>query len=236
MSGTSTTGLSLGVRGKILGLFAICTVCTLGAAAAGFWQLSASLDTFDREVMLSQRNAVAVVAMEAEFKTQVQEWKNTLLRGKNPEALKKYWSNFEALERDVRKGAEQLSGSIPDPEAKQLVMKFLDAHRGMGEAYRRGLQQFKEQAFDSAVGDKAVTGIDRAPTELLTKARERLISLAAALAQDATASAQRTSWTTSLVLAAVTAIAAALFLIAIQRCRGWSACSATSRAATPRSS
>jgi methyl-accepting chemotaxis protein len=217
MTGASMTGLTLGVRGKILGLFAICTIFTLGAAAAGFWQLSASLDTFDREVMLSQRNAVAVVAMEAEFKTQVQEWKNTLLRGKNPDALKKYWGSFEALERDVRKSAEQLTRSIPDPEAKQLVMQFLDAHRTMGEAYRRGLQQFKEQAFDSAVGDKAVAGIDRAPTELLTKAKERLTSLAAALAEDATASGKRTSWTTSLLLAVVTLVAVALFLIAIQR-------------------
>src|SRR4029077_13214922 len=107
--------------------------------------------------------------------------------------------------------------SIPDIEAKQLVVQFLDAHRGMGEAYRRGLQQFKEHEFDSAVGDKAVAGIDRAPTELLTKAKQRLVSIAAARAQDATASAHRTSWTTSLLLAVVTAVAMVIFLIAIQR-------------------
>src|SRR5215471_5179268 len=124
MSGASRTSLSLGVRGKILSLFGICTIATLAAAAAGFWQLSASIDVFDRDVMLSQGNAVAVVAMEAEFKKQVQEWKDTLLRGKNPEAFTKHWSNFEARERDVAKAADQLSRSIPDAQAQQLVVQF----------------------------------------------------------------------------------------------------------------
>ena len=45
-----------------------------------------------------------------------------------------------------------------------------------GEAYRRGLQQFKDHNLDTAAGDSAVAGIDRAPTELLTKAKERLSS------------------------------------------------------------
>ncbi len=217
MGGASTPGLSLGVRGKILSLFAICTVFTLAAAGTGLWQLSASLDTFDRVVMPSQANAVAVVAMEADFKKQVQEWKDTLLRGKNPEAFQKHWSNFEARESDVRTGTERLSRSLSDAEAKQLVVQFLAAHQSMGEAYRRGLQQFREHDFDSAVGDKAVAGIDRAPTELLTKAKQRLVAVAAASAQEATERAHRTSWTTALLLAVVTAAAVVTFLIVIQR-------------------
>jgi methyl-accepting chemotaxis protein len=87
----------------------------------------------------------------------------------------------------------------------------------MGGAYRRGLQQFREHGFDSTVGDKAVAGIDRAPTELLTKAKQRLVSLAATQAQEATLSAHRTSWMTGLLLGLVTSAAIAIFLVAIQR-------------------
>jgi methyl-accepting chemotaxis protein len=97
------------------------------------------------------------------------------------------------------------------------VVQFLSAHKSMGDAYRRGLQQFKEHDFDSAVGDKAVAGIDRAPTELLTKAKDRLVSRAATRAKEATDSAYSTMWMTILLLTVATAGAVVLFLVAIQR-------------------
>jgi methyl-accepting chemotaxis protein len=78
-----------------------------------------------------------------------------------------------------------LSRSIPAREAAQMIMEFLAAHKKMGEAYRRGVQEFKDKNFDSTVGDAAVAGIDRAPTELLTKAKDHLVSQAAVRAQDA---------------------------------------------------
>jgi methyl-accepting chemotaxis protein len=217
MGGKSRIGLSLGVRGRILALFAICTLFMLAAAAEGYWQFYVSLRTFDRDVMASQSNAIEVEAAETTFKKQVQEWKDILLRGKNPDAFDKYWTNFQARESDVRKGAELLSRSIADPQAAELVVQFLSAHKSMGEAYRRGLQQFKEHGFDSAVGDKAVAGIDRAPTELLTKARDRLVSLAAARAKEATDSAYSTMWMTILLLTVVTVGAVVLFLVAVER-------------------
>ncbi|HEY1544505.1 MAG TPA: HAMP domain-containing methyl-accepting chemotaxis protein [Xanthobacteraceae bacterium] len=213
----SIAGLSLGLRTKILGLFAVSIACVLAAAAVGFWQFSASLDAFNRDVMTSQNNAIGVVTMEADFKKQVQEWKDTLLRGKKPDLLEKYWGNFQAREADVRREAEGLSRSIPDADTAQLVVQFLAAHRSMGEAYRRGLQQFKEHDFDSAVGDKAVAGIDRAPTDLLGKAKERLMAMAAARAREATAQAARTTWVTALLLAGVTVVTVVLFFFALHR-------------------
>jgi methyl-accepting chemotaxis protein len=68
---------------------------------------------------------------------------------------------FQPREADVRNVAEKVGQSIADPEATQLVAQFGSAHRTMGEAYRRGLQEFKDHNFDSAAGDKAVAGIDR---------------------------------------------------------------------------
>jgi methyl-accepting chemotaxis protein len=208
---------SPGLRTKILGFFAISIACVLAAAGVGFWQFAVSLDAFDRDVMTSQNNAIGVVTMEADFKKQVQEWKDTLLRGKKPDLLEKYWGNFQAREADVRREAEELSRSIPDAETAQLVVQFLAAHRSMGEAYRRGLEQFKAHDFDSAVGDKAVAGIDRAPTDLMGRAKERLMAMAAARAHDATARAARTTWVTILLLAGVTALTVLAFFLAIHR-------------------
>jgi methyl-accepting chemotaxis protein len=208
---------SVGVRGKVLLLFTASTLLLLGAAAVGFWQFSISLQTFGGDVLSGQQNAVSVVAMEADFKKQVQEWKDTLLRGKQPEALEKYWTNFQQRENDVRGEAETLSHRISDPQAAQLVAQFLSAHRSMGDAYRRGLQEFKDHGFDSTVGDKAVAGIDRAPTELLTKAKERLLSLASGRATEVTEAAHQTMWRVGELFIALAVVAFAVFFLAVQR-------------------
>ncbi len=217
MARETRTGLSLRLNGKTLLLFGISTFFMLAGAAFGFWQFYASFQTFENEVMASQNNAISVEALEADFKKQVQEWKDTLLRGKMPGALDKYWANFEQRERDVRERGERLRPSVSDPDAAQLVAQFLSAHVSMGEAYRRGLQQFKDHDFDSTVGDKAVAGIDRAPTELLTKARERLVSLAATRASAVHEDLTRVTWGATLLLTAVAAVAVTVFLVVIQR-------------------
>jgi methyl-accepting chemotaxis protein len=87
----------------------------------------------------------------------------------------------------------------------------------MSEAYQRGFSEFKDHNLESAVGDKAVAGMDRAPSELLTKAKERLLSLAAARAREARDGADRTTWITISILGAVTAGALVTFFIAVQR-------------------
>jgi methyl-accepting chemotaxis protein len=217
MWGKFAMGLTLGVRGKILFLFGISTVCLLAAAVVGFWEFHVTLQVFERDVALSQSNAIDVEAIESTFKKQVQEWKDTLLRGKNPEALKKHWSNFQTREADVRSGAERLSRNIPDPQIARLATDFLAAHKRLGDAYRDAFQKFKDHDFDSAVGDAAVTGIDRAPTELLTNAKDRLVSNAAKWATDATDSAYRAVLVSVALFIAATVAGVMLFFIAVQK-------------------
>ena len=139
------TGFSLGIRGRILLLFGLCTTVLLLAATYGFWQYSASVEVFVRDVKASQSNAVDVLVIETNFKKQVQEWKDTLLRGKKPEALDKHWGAFEKRESDVHSAAERMKAGVADTEAAQLIGQFAAAHKEMGEAYRRGLQAFKDQ-------------------------------------------------------------------------------------------
>jgi methyl-accepting chemotaxis protein len=211
------TRFSLGIRGRILLLFGLCTAVLLSASAYGFWQYSASVEVFVRDVKTSQANAVDVLVIETNFKKQVQEWKDTLLRGSKPEALDKHWTAFQKRESDVRNAAERMKASVADAEAAQLIGQFVVAHKEMGEAYRRGLQVFKDHGFDSAAGDAAVAGIDRAPTELLGKAKERFIMVADQEAKQAAERARQTGWTVGLLLALAAVTGAVLFMIAVQR-------------------
>jgi methyl-accepting chemotaxis protein len=212
-----TNGFSLGIRGRILVLFGLCIAVLLAAAAYGFWQYSASVQLFERDVKASHANAVDVLTIETSFKKQVQEWKDVLLRGKKPEALDKHWNAFQQREGDVRRLAERMQTSVSDTEASQLIGQFVAAHKQMGEAYRRGLETFKERGFDSAAGDAAVAGIDRAPTELLGKAKERFMAVADQDARLASDGARRTAWMVALLLALSAIAGAAIFLVAVNR-------------------
>jgi methyl-accepting chemotaxis protein len=213
----ASNGFSLGIRGRILLLFGLCVAVLLSAAAYGFRQYSQSVQVFATDVKASQANAIDVLTVETNFKKQVQEWKDTLLRGKKPAALDKHWTAFQQRESDVRSATERMRTSVTDPEAAQLIDQFVAAHKQMGEAYRRGLQTFKDRDFDSAAGDVAVAGIDRAPTELLGKAKLRFISIADRDAKQASEGARQTAWTVAWVLALSAVAGALIFMVAVSR-------------------
>jgi len=104
------------------------------------------------------------------FKQQVQEWKDVLLRGHDPAALEKYWTNFTKKEKEVGDTVREARDAIAYDDLRQKLDEFLQAHRAAGERYRAGLDAFKSSGFDPKAGDKAVAGVDRPPTELLLAA------------------------------------------------------------------
>jgi methyl-accepting chemotaxis protein len=205
------------IRTKLLLIFAT-TMILIGAAVGfGASQAYRGIGAFESEVMASQSDAVHVEAMETEFKKQVQEWKDVLLRGKNPDALAKYWTLFQEQEIEVRSRGARLKAGVTDPEAAQFLTRFLTAHDEMGQAYLNGLEKFKEAGFDPVAGDQAVTGIDRAPTELLTQARQRLVAVAETTAARVADETDRALKLSLLALLAVSAGAAVLFIVTIAR-------------------
>ena len=208
--------LSFGVRGQILFLFGISVLLMFAAVVFGHKQFTDSLRAFDEGVAFSQKNAIDIEAVEISFKKQVQEWKDVLLRGKNPDALEKYWAAFNQRETDVRDQAKRVEGRAVDAEALQFVTQFIAAHRTMGDAYRRGLQQFKEHDFDGSAGDQAVAGMDRGPSEFLTKAKERLVAIAESQASETRAVARQSTFLASVLFGLVTAISLIAFFVAIR--------------------
>ena len=112
-----------------------------------------------------------------EFKIQVQEWKNVLLRGKNPENLQKYWGQFESQEQKVKAQLNQLKEQASAYQNAALVSQvqtLITEHQQLGQAYRAGRDQFLAANADPAVGDKAVKGIDRAASEQMSNLVKQL--------------------------------------------------------------
>jgi len=161
------------------------------AALGGFVVLWGSVKTFDETSQVSVGQERAVRGLTVLFKEQVQEWKDVLLRGKDPAALDKYWAAFTEKEAAIDKSGNKLVNDIADARVRDMVAQFLKAHREMGEAYRRGLQAYKNGRADSGAADAVVKGIDRAPTDLLEKAAREIQRNADLTLQDGFSAAGR---------------------------------------------
>lgn len=172
------------IRNRFLLVFAGAGALILVAVAIGYSGVSASVDEFRRVAQQELNNERVVTGMVGGFKKQVQEWKNVLLRGSDTKQREKYWGKFQKEEAKIQTTAESLINVMPASEARSMVEEFLKSHREMGVAYRAGFKAFVGAGFDAAAGDKAVKGIDRAPTTLLEKAAAT-IALAAKSATDA---------------------------------------------------
>ncbi|HXQ17170.1 MAG TPA: hypothetical protein VN814_21350 [Caulobacteraceae bacterium] len=108
------------------------------------------------------------------FKKEVQEWKDTLLRGYNPKDLATYSGQFRAKEAAVRDGAVALSKTVHDDQARQLLNQFIAADDVMSAKYQRAFDVFVAGDADFKAADKLVRGQDRPPTDLFDKVVSRL--------------------------------------------------------------
>ncbi|HEY9025888.1 MAG TPA: methyl-accepting chemotaxis protein [Burkholderiaceae bacterium] len=178
----------------------------MGAALIGIHSLNASVAVYEVDVAAAQAHERDVADLLVNFKTQVQEWKDTLLRGKDPAKLDKHWGAFAKREAAVEDKARSLLATLPAGESRTLVEQFSAAHVKMGVDYRKGFDAFKDAGFESSAGDAAVAGMDREPARLLAEAGKKIAADSASAAADAAVQAHRASMV-SIVLMLVAGIA-----------------------------
>jgi len=186
--------------------FAAALLLMLCAALYGIRALHQSLDTHATTVAAShahERNANQLAVL---FKTQVQEWKNTLLRGKDPKTLDKHWTAFQQTEREAAALAAQLLATLPAGDAKTLVEQFAAAHATMGKGYRQGFDAFRTAGFEAAAGDAAVRGMDREPSRLLDEAGNKIAAVSAEIAAGAAAAGDRATLVSVVLMVVVSVV------------------------------
>jgi methyl-accepting chemotaxis protein len=145
-----------------------------------------------------------------QFKVQVQEWKNVLLRGRQPADAAKYWAQFEDRHHAVQGVLGELVAE-PDLSAdfKQRAGQLRDSHQALLAAYSKGRDAFIAAGADPVAGDRAVQGIDRATTEQLSQLAKDISTDAHTQATAISASAERALWL-GLAIMIVSAILVAL--------------------------
>jgi len=125
----------------------------------------------EQEMSATMRNAIVIQAKFTEvnsgFKTQVQEWKNVLIRGHDEAQRKKYWGKFLKRHQSVQADVDLLFKENLSPGVTQMLQAFKVEHAGLSGLYQKGFDAFVDSNFDHRAGDAAVKGIDRKPSEML---------------------------------------------------------------------
>ena len=187
---------NLGVRARLAALLAFANIFLVASAGYAWYaisrlnaQLAAVIDLEDKVQSALDLSRLAQV----DFKVQVQEWKDTLLRGQDPDLYDKHFRAFSERSAKVRKDLASLAELAPKvglPAA--IAQAAVSDHDELDRKYAEAIRLYRRGDFTSAQDvDRAIRGADRAPTDridaIVKRVEERGDEIAAEAVSDAAA-------------------------------------------------
>jgi methyl-accepting chemotaxis protein len=163
--------------------------------AAGYaWYAIARLNDQLAGTILSQTQTEATSDLarrtQLDFKKQVQEWKDLLIRGQDRELFDKHMKGFTERSAAVNQDLVSLNShaaaiGLPSTFADKAIAE----HDELDRKYLAAIKSYRADATSALEVDKAVRGMDRAPTdhvdELVRAVSNRGEELGAQTARDA---------------------------------------------------
>ncbi len=140
------------------------------ALVGGLLSLKTRIDEAHQRSVAYLDAARSVMRTEVDFKQQVQEWKDFLLRGADPRLADKYWAQFERQLQMVRDDCQHMQAHftlLHDTELQSQAATFCRTHAEMTPHYEQARQVFLAAGARAQAGDHAVAGVDRGPTQFL---------------------------------------------------------------------
>jgi methyl-accepting chemotaxis protein len=220
---------NLSIRTRLALLLVFVNVLLVAAAGYGWYAIAQLNDQLEHALYVQdQAEKAGDLSRRAqiEFKIQVQEWKNILIRGQEAELFEKHSKAFAERSAKVKELLVELAGparilGLPPT----LADKAIAEHDELDKRYYEALKSYKTSDMASAHQvDKAIRGIDRAATDhiddVVKVVQERGDELQAESAKSAAAEKKLLIAgliALALLSAAVSAIIGTLTVLAITR-------------------
>lgn len=161
--------MNLQIKQKLIILVFVALAALVGTGLFSNQQtkiLNAALDSaIDKHAELSHASDQTRAA-QVHFKTQVQEWKNILLRGKDEASFDKYLKGFNEEEKEVQALLLKVKefATTLGISTRLNIDDAISALAQLGPKYREALKQYDRTSLDPAnTVDKLVKGMDREP-------------------------------------------------------------------------
>jgi methyl-accepting chemotaxis protein len=169
--------MSVQDRLRTLSILACLVILLLGGAS--IYQLNSLADktsTQLQQLHTRMHTLLVIESAHSHFKTQIQEWKNILLRGHETEAFNQYAKRFAEEEQQTQaelKQTREYFAKLQQPTAE--VEQILAAHIELGKRYRSALENYNPA--DANAGrqvDQQAKGADRGVSAALDKLADEM--------------------------------------------------------------
>lgn len=131
------------------------------------WDSSAQLES---QLKANTDQFAVVHDLQIEYKSEVQDWKNVLLRSDSQASLTQNWTSFEKQHQKVADAAKQ---GILQNDVRAINVKlqaFLEAHDANLALYKKSSEVLAQQNFNPHQADASVKGIDQPLLKILEEA------------------------------------------------------------------
>lgn len=146
---------------KIPLAFALVLGLLLVSSLFGLFQLNSSITTYEISVANSVTANKTAADTASDFSSAVQEWKNVLLRGKDPKKQTDYWKAHNDKMVEVANDLKKLQVLVGSGPTSPLVTALIAEIEVAGARYHTAFAAFKAADNDFSAGDLAASGADR---------------------------------------------------------------------------
>jgi methyl-accepting chemotaxis protein len=152
---------------KIFPMLLACFAAIGLVGAVCTWLLASQVSQYTELVEHDVKALALVNSINLDFKSEVQEWQNVLLRGSSPQQRDKYWRRFLSLHQKVQSDSQQFIASSQFDDVKQQMNQFRQQHQQRLTEYRAGFAALADANNNTQTGDELIG--DSTPGQLLTK-------------------------------------------------------------------
>lgn len=136
-----------------------------------YW-IGISTKDLNEKINAAADRFTAIDSLQVQYKDEIQEWKDLLLRSDNRDTLNRNWIRYEAQYEKVATSTRDIIANNDVRSINEKLKTFLDAHKANHEKYKESALILIKNKYAPSEADAAVKGIDRPLLDLLKSANE----------------------------------------------------------------
>jgi methyl-accepting chemotaxis protein len=136
-----------------------------------YW-IGVSTKDLDEKINATADRYTSIDSLQIEYKDEIQNWKDLLLRSDNRNTLNKNWLIYETQYQNVAAAAQRIIAQNDVRSINQKLTRFVDAHKANRDQYKNSVIILIKKKYFPGPADAAVKGIDRPLLDILKSANE----------------------------------------------------------------